>query len=314
MEEKQKFTAQYMENVVMTNNRLRVSESFDLVSRQIKIGSKSAMLYFIDGFIKDDLMEKIMSFMMGATDEKLSGLNTARDFADAFVPYVETEVVSDLDSFETYVFSGALGMVLEGYRDAVIIDARTYPARSVGEPENDKVLRGSHDGFVETLIFNTALIRRRVRDTNLTMQIMQIGKKSKTDVVLCYLDGVADEEEVKKLKKKLSQIEVNALTMGHESLAECLVPKQRFNPFPKVRYTERPDSAAASIYEGSMLVLTDNSPSVMIIPTGIFDFLQDTNDYYFPSLIGSYLRIVRIIVFFLTLMLTPVWYLLIENP
>ena len=193
MEEKQKFTAQYMENVVMTNNRLRVSESFDLVSRQIKIGSKSAMLYFIDGFIKDDLMEKIMSFMMGATDEKLSGLNTARDFADAFVPYVETEVVSDLDSFETYVFSGALGMVLEGYRDAVIIDARTYPARSVGEPENDKVLRGSHDGFVETLIFNTALIRRRVRDTNLTMQIMQIGKKSKTDVVLCYLDGVADD-------------------------------------------------------------------------------------------------------------------------
>ena len=314
MEEKQKFTAQYMENVVMTNNRLRVSESFDLVSRQIKIGSKSAMLYFIDGFIKDDLMEKIMSFMMGATDEKLSGLNTARDFADAFVPYVETEVVSDLDSFETYVFSGALGMVLEGYRDAVIIDARTYPARSVGEPENDKVLRGSHDGFVETLIFNTALIRRRVRDTNLTMQIMQIGKKSKTDVVLCYLDGVADEEEVKKLKKKLSQIEVNALTMGHESLAECLVPKQRFNPFPKVRYTERPDSAAASIYEGSMLVLTDNSPSVMIIPTGIFYLLQDTNDYYFPSLIGSYLRIVRIIVFFLTLMLTPVWYLLIENP
>ncbi len=314
MSEKQKFGSQYMENVVLINNRLRVSESFDLVSRQIKIGSRNAMLYFIDGFVKDDIMEKIMSFMMGATDEKLKSLPSIRDFANSFVPYVETEVVSDLDSFETYIYSGALGMVVEGYRDAVIIDARTYPVRSVGEPENDKVLRGSHDGFVETLIFNTALIRRRVRNTNLTMYITQIGKKSKTDVVVCYLDGVADAGEVKKIKKKLSEIDVNALTMAHESLAECLIPKQRFNPFPKVRYTERPDSAAACIYEGSILILTDNSPSVMIIPTGIFDFLQDTNDYYFPSLIGSYLRFVRIAVFFLTLMLTPVWYLFIENP
>lgn len=311
--EKQTFSGNYEADIASLNLRLRVSESFDLVSRQIMIGSHRAMLWFIDGFIKDGLMEKIMSFMMNADEKKLKTVGTTREFADAFVPYVETEVVNDFDRFETFLFSGALGMIVDGFKEAIIIDVRTYPARSVDEPENDKVLRGSHDGFVETLIFNTALIRRRVRDTKLTMYLTQIGKRSKTDVVLCYLDGTADPKEVEKIKKKLNSIDINALTMGHESLAECLIPKQRFNPFPKVRYTERPDSAVASIYEGSLLIITDTSPSVMIIPTGVFDFLQDTNDFYFPSLIGSYLRIVRMIVFLLALLLTPVWFLLIQN-
>ena len=281
--EKHTFSGNYEADIASLNLRLRVSESFDLVSRQIMIGSHRAMLWFIDGFIKDGLMEKIMSFMMNADEKKLKTVCTTREFADAFVPYVETEVVNDFDRFETFLFSGALGMIVDGFKEAIIIDVRTYPARSVDEPENDKVLRGSHDGFVETLIFNTALIRRRVRDTKLTMYLTQVGTRSKTDIVLCYLE-------------------------------ECLIPKQRFNPFPKVRYTERPDSAAASIYEGSLLIITDTSPSVMIIPTGVFDFLQDTNDFYFPSLIGSYLRIVRMIVFLLALLLTPVWFLLIQNP
>lgn len=312
--EKEKFSSDYSSNISALNAKLRISESFDLVSRQIMIGKKRAMVYFVDGFIKDGLMEKIMSFMMNADEKKLEKTNSTREFADNFVPYVETEVVNDFERFETFIFSGALGMIVEGFNEAVIIDVRTYPARDVNEPENDKVLRGSHDGFVETLIFNTALIRRRVRDSNLTMYLTQIGKRSKTDVVLCYLNGTADPKEVEKIKKKLKSIDINALTMGHESLAECLVSKQRFNPFPVVRYTERPDSAAASIYEGSLLIMTDTSPSVMIIPTGIFDFLQDTNDFYFPSLIGSYLRIVRAVVFMLALLLTPVWFLLIQNP
>ena len=293
--EKQTFSGNYEADIASLNLRLRVSESFDLVSRQIMIGSHRAMLWFIDGFIKDGLMEKIMSFMMNADEKKLKTVGTTREFADAFVPYVETEVVNDFDRFETFLFSGALGMIVDGFKE-------------------DKVLRGSHDGFVETLIFNTALIRRRVRDTKLTMYLTQVGTRSKTDIVLCYLEGTADPKEVEKIKKKLNSIDINALTMGHESLAECLIPKQRFNPFPKVRYTERPDCAAASIYEGSLLIITDTSPSVMIIPTGVFDFLQDTNDFYFPSLIGSYLRIVRMIVFLLALLLTPVWFLLIQNP
>ena len=204
--EKQTFSGNYEADIAALNLRLRVSESFDLVSRQIMIGGRRAMLWFIDGFIKDGLMEKIMSFMMNADEKKLKNINSTREFADTFVPYVETEVVNDFDRFETFIFSGALGMIVEGFSEAVIIDVRTYPARSVDEPENDKVLRGSHDGFVETLIFNTALIRRRVRDTKLTMYLTQVGTRSKTDIVLCYLEGTADPKEVEKIKKKLNNL------------------------------------------------------------------------------------------------------------
>ena len=146
------------------------------------------------------------------------------------------------------------------------------------------------------------------------MNYMSIGKSSQTDVVICYLRGKADEEYVQQLKDRLSSIRTESLTMGHESLAECLIPNKWYNPFPKIRTTERPDSAVAQLLEGSVLIICDNTPEVMVLPTTIFDFLQETNDYYFPPLTGSYLRIVRYTVFILTLLLIPTWYLLISNP
>jgi stage V sporulation protein AF len=102
--------------------------------------------------------------------------------------------------------------------------------------------------------------------------------------------------------------------MGQQALLEQLVPKQKWNPFPKVRYTERPDAAAASLLEGRILILTDNAPNAMIIPTGFLDFLQNTNDYYFPPIIGTYLRWIRLILFTLTVLLPPAWLLLNQYP
>ena len=293
---------------------MRLSESFDLVGRDIVIDSTNAKLYFVDGFCKDEIMERIMAYFMQATQKDLRQAENIRDFANKFIPYVETDVVSQPDAFIKSVLSGGVGLIIEGFADAVIIDARTYPVRSVSEPENDRVLRGPHDGFVETLVFNAALIRRRIRDVSLTMEIHTVGKKSKSDVVICFMDGKVKQKALDTVRKKIDSITVNSLTMSQQSLVECLVPKQRFNPFPKVRYTERPDAAAASVLEGSIVILTDNSPSAMIVPSGIFDFLQDTNDYYLSPVIGSYLRIVRMLIFSLTLLMTPIWYLLIRNP
>lgn len=308
------FTADYKSNITLLDTALRLDESFDLVGRDIKIDKRNAKIYFIDGFCKDDLMEKVMSYFMKAEEKAMQGCSSTREFANTFVPYVETDVLSKVDDFIKSVLSGGIGMLVEGYSEAVIIDARTYPVRSVSEPENDRVLRGPHDGFVETLVFNTALIRRRIRDTALTMEIHSVGKISKTDVVICFMQGKVNEKQLNALRKKIDSISVNSLTMGQQSLIDCLVPKQWYNPFPKVRYTERPDAVAASVLEGSMVVLTDNSPAAMIIPTGIFDFLQDTNDYYMSPVIGSYMRIVRMLIFAMTMLLTPIWFLLVQNP
>lgn len=293
---------------------MRLSESFDLVGRDVLIDKTNAKLYFVDGFCKDEIMVKIIMSFTQATQKDLKQAENIREFANRFIPYVETDVVSTPDAFIKSVLSGGVGLIIDGFTDAVIIDARTYPVRSVTEPENDRVLRGPHDGFVETIVFNAALIRRRIRDVDLTMEIHSVGKKSKSDVVICFMNGRVNKKALDTVRKKVDSITINSLTMSQQSLVECLVTKQRFNPFPKVRYTERPDAAAASVLEGSIIILTDNSPSAMIIPSGIFDFLQDTNDYYLSPVIGSYLRIIRMLIFSLTLLMTPIWFLLIQNP
>ena len=309
------FSNDFINNVTMLDNELRMSASYDLVGRDIFIGGKKrARLYFVDGFCKDELMERVMAYLMKISEKDYTDKKTAREFADAYIPYVETDVAGKPKDFIKYVLSGGIGLIVDGLSDGIIVDARTYPVRSMSEPENDRVLRGPHDGFVETLVFNSALIRRRIRDINLTMELHTVGKVSKSDVVICFLNGKVNEKALNTLRKKLDSITINSLTLGQQSLVECLVTKQRLNPFPKVRYTERPDAAAASVLEGSIILLTDNSPAAMIIPSGIFDFMQDTNDYYMSPLIGSYLRIIRMFVFALTLLLIPIWYLLVRNP
>ncbi|MEE1011724.1 MAG: spore germination protein [Acutalibacteraceae bacterium] len=300
--------------MAVLDSELRLKESFDVVGRDIKIDKRNAKLYFIDGFCKDETMAKTMAYFMKADEKTIKKCENIRDFANTFIPYVETDVVSKVSDFIKSVLSGGVGMIVEGFSGAIIIDARTYPVRSVGEPENDRVLRGPHDGFVETLVFNTALIRRRIRDTDLTMEIHSVGEKSKTDVVICYMKSRVNKKMLAALQKKIDSVSINSLTMSHQSLIDCLVQKQWFNPFPKVRYTERPDAAAASVLEGSMVVIIDNSPAAMIIPSGIFDFLQDTNDYYMSPVIGSYMRIVRMLIFAMTMLLIPVWLLLVRNP
>ncbi|MBR2867614.1 MAG: spore germination protein [Clostridia bacterium] len=309
------FSDNFTQNINMLDSKLRLKESFDIVGRDILVGGKKRIrLYFIDGFCKDELMERVMAYLMQIKEKEFLSKKTAREFADAFIPYVETDVAGKPEDFIKYVLSGGIGLIADGFCEGIIVDARTYPVRSMSEPENDRVLRGPHDGFVETLVFNSALIRRRIRDTSLTMELFTVGESSKTDVVVCYMKGNVSDKALNTLRRKLNDIKVNSLTLGQQSLVECLVTKQRFNPFPKVRYTERPDAAAACVLEGSIILLTDNSPAAMIIPSGIFDFLQDTNDFYMSPLIGSYLRIIRMFVFALTLLLIPLWYLLIRNP
>lgn len=310
------FTKDYEHNLALMEKKLRISESFDLISRPLKIGEEKASFLFVDGFIKDEAMGKMMQFLASSVKkENMQGVKDAQTFSRQYIPYMEVGFAKDDETVATAVLSGQVALLIDTFEDAILIDARTYPARGVDEPEVDRVLRGSHDGFVETLVFNTALIRRHVRDTRLTMEYFQIGSVSKTDVVMCFMEGVVNQKDLQKLRKKLQSITIPSLTMGQESLSECLFRKQQwYNPFPKTRYTERPDCAASAVAEGRILVIVDNSPAVMILPTAIFDFVQDSNDYYFPPLIGSYLRMVRMIVFFLTMFLTPVWYLLITHP
>ena len=226
------------------------------------------------------------------------------------IPYVEASKTADTDEVIKKIMSGMTCLLIEGQPEAFLIDMRRMPVRSVEEPANDKVLRGARDGFGEALQPNAALIRRRIRSTDLTFSVTTVGSLTKTDVCLCYMKNKADMKFVDSLMTQLRSLRLETVNFQVQTLCEALIKKKWYNPFPKVRYTERPDAAAAAILEGSVLLMCDNSPSCVILPTSIFDFFQETDDFCFPPLTGSYLRIVRFIVYTLSIYLTPVWFYL----
>lgn len=299
------------ENVEYINSVLPIKESFDLLQRDIVIGERQCSFFFIDGFTKDETMQKLMASFFAIKKEDMP--STATGFSKMAVSYVEVDVITDFDTVIRNILSGVTCLFVEGYEECIAIDCRTYPARSVDEPEKDKALRGSRDGFVETIVFNTALIRRRIRDPHLVMQMFDVGRSSRTDVTVCYMSDRVDHELLKNITKKINAIDCDALRMNQQSLAEALFKRKWFNPFPKFKYTERPDTAAACLLEGKIVILVDTSPSALILPTSIFDIIEEANDYYFPTLTNVYLKIARALITIGTVFLTPLFLLFMQN-
>ena len=307
-----KISTNLQENMDYLKEALQLDVSFDLVYRVVHVGGRKACIYFIDGFCKDVLMQKMLQYFMDMKEADLP--ENAHEMLKKKAPYVEVDMADNFDKLITNLLSGVFVLLIEGYDRAILIDSRTYPARSVDEPAKDKTLRGSKDGFVETIVFNTALIRRRIRDPHLRMEMMNAGKASRTDIVVCYMEDRVDKSFLKEIKTKIKNIKVDALTMNQQSLAECLFPYKWYNPFPKFKYTERPDTAAAQILEGNIVILVDNAPSVLIMPTSFFDVVEEADDYYFPPITGTYLRISRFIITVLTYVIAPLFLLLMQNP
>ena len=306
------FSRNLQDNMTQLDALLNIRANFEIVYRVLRIGGREACLYFIDGFAKDDTLLKLLQTFSSIKEEDLPA--DAHGFSKQYLPYGEIGLAADQNQMIVSLLSGISCLFIDGYDTCLTIDCRTYPARSVSEPDKDKVMRGSRDGFVETLIFNTALIRRRIRDPKLTMEILSAGESSHTDIALCYMSSRVDQELLKKIKERISRLKVDALTMNQESLAECIFPYKWFNPFPKFKFSERPDTAAASILGGKIVVLVDTSPSAMILPSSVFDIIEEADDYYFPPITGTYLRLTRMIISTLSLLVTPTWLLLMEYP
>lgn len=307
----EKMSGSLQENMEYVRNKLDVGVSFDLVYRVIKIGGREACFYFIDGFCKDEMMQKMMQYFLDLKPEEMP--KDAHEMSKRYIPYVEVDLKDMWTDILTALLSGVFILLVDGYTQAILIDSRTYPARNVTEPDKDKVLRGSKDGFVETIVFNTALIRRRIRSAELRIEMLNAGESSKTDIAICYMDSRVDHKFLEQIKERIRNLKVDALTMNQESLAECLYRRRWYNPFPKFKYTERPDTAAAQVLEGNVVILVDNSPSAMIMPTSIFDVLEEADDYYFPPITGTYLRLSRFLIAILTYILTPTFLLLMSN-
>ncbi len=284
-------TKDLSENQKILDSLLGVGRNYDLIHRDLYIGTWKGRLYVIDGYGDDGVIERMTAFLLGQGAALGKNASDMQEFIDRCVSFCEVDCENKIDKILTGAFIGKTILLLEGFDHCAMIDAKKFPGRSVEEPSDGKVLRGSHDGFTETLVQNTALLRRRIRDSHLTLENHKIGGRSQTDVVIAYMDNQVNQTDLELLRKKLDAIDVGSIAMSQESVAEAMVKPQWYNPFPKVRYTERPDAATASIMEGSIVLLVDNSPSVMLMPTSLFDFMEEANDYYFPPLVLSLIHI-----------------------
>ena len=285
---------------------LYVGESFDVVKRRISLNDgRNCGLFYVSGFIDNTTLEMVLEYFIEYKDTDM--LNERIAFGEISEANTASEAVN-------MILSGGTALVIEGLDKIIVVFCRRYPNRSIEEPQNEKVLKGPRDGFGESMINNTVLIRRRIRDPKLTFKLVSLGKRTMSDIAVCYIDDLVDKKFLSKIMEKLNKINADAISFGEQSVAEQLVKRRWYNPFPKVRFTERPDSAAAMLLEGSVIIISDNTPEVMILPTSIFDFLQEADDFYLPPLTSSYFRIIRLLIVTLTLILLPLWYLLINNP
>lgn len=307
----EKISGELQLNVNRLNQTLFVGKNYDLKYRTLQVGGRDFCVYFIDGFLDDHTMEKLMDTFLNIKKEDMP--ESPHEFSKKYIPYGSVSLADDYEGIIRAILTGISCLFIDGYEQAIMIDCRNYPMRGVEEPIKDRVLRGSRDGFVETISFNTALIRRRIRSPELVMEMLYVGEKSQTNVVISYLDSRVDHEFLDKLRKRINDIEVDSLTMNSQSLAECLYQYSWYNPFPKYKFSERPDTAAACILEGNIVILVDNSPSAMITPSSVFDIIEEADDYYFPPVTGSYLRLTKFLVNFVSMAITPVWLLLMQN-
>ncbi|SEQ19160.1 stage V sporulation protein AF [Virgibacillus subterraneus] len=310
--EKKSLFSSFHKNVDYMKDRLAVDKSFDVISLDLEYAGRKMALFLIDGFAKDEILHYIMKLLAQLEPKQLEPDPLTKLFK-TYIPYIEIDRLEDLNKAADLVLGGPAALIVEGIEEIIMIDARTYPVRAPAEPDLERVVRGSRDGYVETIVFNTALTRRRVRDRSLRMEYLQIGRRSMTDVCICYLDDIADQDRVQKLKTVLQKIDTDGLPMAEKTIDE-FISGRHWNPYPTVRYTERPDTAAAHLYEGHILLIIDGSPSVMITPATYWHHLQHAEDYRQKPLVGAYLRFIRFIAVFVSLFILPLYYLFSTSP
>lgn len=299
-------------NTEILSERLGIGFSFDILLREISLGGKNAALVFLDGFNDTLLSTLIMQTLLKASRDEVVP-NTLEKLVKMHLPYVDVDTVNTIDDAIDHILAGPMVLFIEGENQALVIDTRNYPGRDPEEPDIEKVTRGSRDGFVETMLFNVSLVRRRIRDPRLRCEALKAGRRSKTDITLMYIQDITSPVLIDNVRRRIEAIDIDALPMAEKTVEEFIC-RGFWNPFPQVRYTERPDVAAVHILEGHVIVIVDTSPSVMIAPVTIFHHIQHAEEFRQDPIVGVYIRWVRLLGILISFLLVPLWLLFVLEP
>lgn len=305
-----KLSTSLEENIRQAQDIFPLSKSFDLITRNLYLGRTKAWFLGVNGMCRTEVLQEIFSDLQNPVFNGDSTIQDISRYMASKIGYAQAQLTDDWDVIVPAVLSGPSVLLIDGFSDAIVLDTRTYPARGISEPDAERVTLGARDGFVETMLFNANLIRRRIRSPRLTFAVRPVGYDSRTDVAVAYIDGYVDTALLNTLFDRLDSLHVTALTMGSKSLEELLVPKKWYHPLPSIQQTQRPDVACSYLTEGNILLLVDNSPSVLILPSTIFQFTQSPEDYYKSPVVGSYSRLLRFLCIFISLFLLPCFLLL----
>ncbi len=293
-------------------NRIGLGDSFDLGVRKLKVLRKDVHFYFVNGLTDTQFIIEIVEELVAINDNEKLSANLSKIVENRLV-HQSVAQIKTMDELVDQVLSGLIVVVMEGVTHGLVVDVRSYPGRTPMEPDTEKVVRGSRDGYVENIIINTALTRRRIRDERLRFEIMRVGERSKTDVAIGYIKDIANPDLIDVIRKEIAAIQIDGITMADKTIEEFLL-KQGYNPFPLVRYTERADVAATHLLEGHVLIFVDTSPSVMISPTTYFHHLQHAEEYRQSPAVGTFVRWIRFLGVASSLFLLPLWFLFVLEP
>ncbi|MRG86463.1 spore germination protein [Salinibacillus xinjiangensis] len=300
------------ENQRYLKEHVGVGVSFDVGFRQIKVLKKDVDIYYLTGLCDTSFIIEIVKKLVEINDFE-SNHRKVKEIIHNRLVHQQVEEVKTMDEAVDQLLSGLIVIFIDGVKEAFIVDVRHYPGRSPQEPDTEKVVRGSRDGYTENIIENTALTRRRIRDERLRVEITKVGERSKTDIVFMYVQDVADQGLVDLVKQEIENIEIDGISMADKTVEEFLV-SQGYNPFPMVRYTERPDVAAAHLLEGHVIILVDTSPSMIITPTTYFHHVQHAEEYRESPAAGTFVRWVRFLGIMASIFLLPIWLMFVMDP
>lgn len=289
-----------------------LGKSFDFGVRKITVLKKELHIYYVNGLCDTGFIIQIMEALI-EINEFGKPTTKAYDVVKNSIVEQSVEEIKTINDLVDKVLSGLIVIVVDGTAIGLAVDVRSYPGRQPEEPDTEKIVRGSRDGFVENIIVNTAITRRRIRDERLRFEMIKVGQRSKTDVAIGYIENIADPSLIEIIRKELESIEIDGLTMADKTVEEFIV-RQSYNPYPLIRYTERADVAATHLLEGHVIVYVDTSPSVIITPATIFHHMQHAEEYRQSPAVGTMIRWVRFLGIFASLFLLPVWFLFVLEP
>ncbi len=306
----QELSTNLKENIKTLQMLLPIGKSFDLITRDLFFGETAGYFLGVNGLCKTEILQQIFSDLQYPLFTQDDHIENIVRYMNAKIGYAQVSLCEHWEDILQNVLSGPVALFLDGFAQAILIDVRTYPTRSIGEPDTERITKGARDGFVETMLFNANLIRRRVRSPHLTFALHKVGTESRTDVAIAYLENCVNRELLKSLSHTLASLDVTSLTLGSKSLEELLLPHKWWHPMPSILQTERPDLACSYLSEGHILILVDNSPVVLVLPCTIFQFTQSPEDYYKSPVVGDYFRLVRFLCIPTALLLMPLFLLI----